>query len=46
MATTTRRKASAAQWAEHVSRWQQSGLTAEHFGHHEGLDPRQLRWWN
>ncbi|HEU4410264.1 MAG TPA: hypothetical protein VFS43_33720 [Polyangiaceae bacterium] len=27
------------------SRWQQSGLTAEHFGRREGLDPRQLRWW-
>jgi transposase len=45
MATTTRRKASAAQWAERVQRWQQSGLTAEHFGRREGLDPRQLRWW-
>ena len=45
MATTTRRKASAAQWAERVQRWQQSGLTAERFGRREGLDPRQLRWW-
>jgi hypothetical protein len=45
MATTTRRKASAAQWAERVQRWQQSGLTVEHFGRREGFDPRQLRWW-
>jgi transposase len=45
MATTTRRKTSAAQWAERVQRWQQSGLTAEHFGRREGFDPRQLRWW-
>jgi transposase len=45
MATTTRRRASAAHWAERVQRWQQSGLTAEHFSRREGLDPRQLRWW-
>jgi transposase len=45
MATTTRRKASAAQWAERVERWQQSGLTAEHFGRREGFAPQQLRWW-
>ncbi|HEU4405312.1 MAG TPA: hypothetical protein VFS43_08495 [Polyangiaceae bacterium] len=40
MATTTRRKATAAQWAERIRRWQYSGLTAEQFGTSGGLDPR------
>lgn len=42
---TTRRKTSAAEWAERVREWKRSGLTAAEYGAQAGIDGKQLSWW-
>ena len=34
-----------AAWARRVERWQRSGLTAERFAEHEGVNARTLVFW-
>jgi transposase len=39
-------RATRAEWAARVRRWQSSGLTANEFGRREGLNATTLRWWS
>jgi hypothetical protein len=32
-------------WAERITRWQRSGLTAARFAAREGINPRTLSFW-
>jgi transposase len=39
------KKVRAAEWAQRVDRWQQSGLSAAAYGAREGIPGDQLSWW-
>ena len=43
---TQSKRRTAAQWAEVVKRWKDSGLSSKDFAKREGLNARTLVWWS
>lgn len=43
---TQAKRRTAAQWAEVVKRWKDSGLPSKAFAEREGLNARTLVWWS
>lgn len=46
MSADRRERRSRAWWAEAVTRWKRSGLSASEFAAREGVVERTLRWWS